>query len=153
MEHLYGILAACSSQEDAIAKDRAEAMKGLKTPTDIRDVMVRFEERTAETYDDATAAALFARLKKNGTWQCPTLTVHQAIAHLDDKSFTDDPRLKYLPPWMRAFWDPKNDFRLKAMTARDFARLKESFRRFQKLAGRMRRAGVEFLAGTDELNP
>jgi imidazolonepropionase-like amidohydrolase len=153
LEHLYGVLAACSSEEEAITRERAEAMKALKNPTEIRGVMTRFERRVAASYDESKAAALFGRFKKNGTWQCPTLTVHRAIASLDDPTFVADPRLKYLPPFIRSFWDPKNDFRFKSMTPEDFAALKAAYRRAKQLVAAMNKAGVGFLAGTDELNP
>ena len=47
------------------------------------------------------AAGLFAKLKANGTWQCPTLTVLRAIASLDDDAFRNDPRLKYVDAMTR----------------------------------------------------
>jgi adenine deaminase len=72
---------------------------------------------------------------------------------LDDTKFTDDPRLKYLPGWVRAFWDPKNDFRFKTYSAADFARMKKNFEDDLHLVLAMKDAGVGILAGTDEGNP
>ena len=103
-----------------------------------------------ETYSEQKAQELFARLKKNGTWQCPTLTVLRSFAWLNDDSFTNDPRLKYVPPFVRDSWDPKNDFRFKSVKPADFVRMKKSFRENQELLGAMKRAGVGILAGTDE---
>jgi hypothetical protein len=40
-----------------------------------------------ETFSPEKAAALFARLKHNHTWQCPTLTVLRSSAWLDDPTF------------------------------------------------------------------
>lgn len=55
-------------------------------------------ERVLATYDQERAAALFARFARNGTWQCPTLTVNRSMALLGDLDFRNDPRLKYMSP-------------------------------------------------------
>src|SRR5262249_27449919 len=106
-----------------------------------------------DTYDATKAAALFARFKANGTWQVPTLTVLRALGRMDDKEFTNDARLRYLPPAVRDDWNPKYDFRLKAMTKEDFARQRRIFKRDLERVGAMPRAGVELLAGSDLPNP
>jgi imidazolonepropionase-like amidohydrolase len=149
IEHLTGILAACSAEADVIDKDRAEALKDRPKLSD----MVRFDVRAAASYSDEAAAKFFAKLKTNGTYMCPTLTVLRAIAYLDDPKFTADPRIKYMPAFFRAFWDPKADARFKTLTAVAFKGLKANFGRQKTLVGAMRKAGVEFLAGTDEMNP
>lgn len=61
-----------------------------------------------DNYDPEKAATLFAAFKKNGTWQCPTLTLLHSIAYIDDASFTSDPRIKYMPRWARQEWTPQN---------------------------------------------
>ena len=55
----------------------------------------------AVLYDERKAAALLNVFKKNHTWQCPTLNVLHAMAFLDVREFTADPRLKYMPPGIR----------------------------------------------------
>ncbi|MGH9839156.1 MAG: amidohydrolase family protein, partial [Blastocatellia bacterium] len=109
--------------------------------------------RAAQTYDQKKAAALFARFKKNGTWQSPTLTVLRSVTHLDDPNFTNDPRLKYMPPSLRSNWDPKNDRRFKMYTAEDWAESRKVYAKYLEVTGAMRKAGVEFIAGTDVSNP
>lgn len=99
------------------------------------------------------AFELVVPFEKNQTWQCPTLTVLHSIAYLDDPSFTNDPRLKYMPRDIRVSWDPKTDFRLKTRTAEDWARSKKLFSKDAEIVGAMQRAGVKILAGTDTLNP
>jgi imidazolonepropionase-like amidohydrolase len=147
----YGILVACSSKEAELTKDLTTARQDL-TRLD-RPLLRRLNQQVMDTYDAAKAAALFARFKKNGTWQVPTLTVLRAIANLDDKDFTNDKRLKFMPPGIRAFWSPKNDFRLKSMTPEDYAFGRKQFKRNMELVGAMHRAGVGLLAGTDVMNP
>jgi adenine deaminase len=79
--------------------------------------------------------------------------VLRAFGSLDDPGFAADPRLKYVDPFTRTFWDPKRDFRFKSMKPEDFAAQRRSFGRSLELVGRMHKAGVPIIAGTDEANP
>jgi dipeptidyl aminopeptidase/acylaminoacyl peptidase/imidazolonepropionase-like amidohydrolase len=151
IEHLDGLLFACSSQEDALRK---EFLLPLDRPGLYdRTLYWRIREKALDSYDQKKAASLFARFVKNRTWQVPTLTVLRAIAYLDDSSFTTDARLKYMPPSIRTMWDPKNDFRFRTSTKEDFAKQKKLYLRNLQLVKDMHRAVVPFLAGTDVLNP
>ena len=155
VEHLTGILTACSAKEDELRKtqDIAGASsahgKGTADPAAMRQLTYL----VIESYDAKKAAGLFAKLKQHHTWQCPTLTVLRSIAFLTDPEFRNDPRLKYMPAAMRTRWDPANDFRFKARTAEDYELSKLVLQRQFEIVGQMRKAGVEFLAGTDTLNP
>jgi imidazolonepropionase-like amidohydrolase len=151
MEHLYGILLACSSEEERLAKEMGVARKDPKKPD--RALLRRINEQVVDTYDPKKAASLFAKFKANNTWQCPTLTALRSMAYLDDPKHTNDERLKYMPQTIRASWQPKNDFRLQTVTKEDFAQQKKLFDRNLELVGSMHRAGVGILAGTDVLNP
>jgi imidazolonepropionase-like amidohydrolase len=154
MEHLYGLRAACSPREaESIERRKAilDAAKG-----DWNAARPKFEPldaRLRETYSDDLAAVFFARLKANGTAQCPTLTVLRALGSLDDPKFVDDPRIRYVDPFTRMFWNPKADFRLRSMKPEDFAAQRKAFERAVELVGSLNRAGVTILAGTDEANP
>jgi imidazolonepropionase-like amidohydrolase len=151
MEHLYGILLACSSKEAELTKDLSEARKDPTTPD--RALLRRVNQQIVDTYDASKAAALFAKLKANGTWQVPTLTVLRSMAYLDDPNHTNDKRLKFMPPTVRITWNPKNDFRFKNITKEDFAQQKKLFERNLELVSAIHRAGVGILAGTDVFNP
>jgi imidazolonepropionase-like amidohydrolase len=153
MEHLYGIRSGCCAREDELIKQRAEVIKDAKGIDALRAIGKSERDVLRESYSEAKAQDLFAKLRKNGTWQCATLNVLRSLAWLDDAKLATDARLKYLPPGMRAFWDPKNDFRFKTTTPEDFARRKEDFRSNLALVAAMNKAGVRFLAGTDEANP
>ncbi len=150
-EHLYGIMLACSTQEEKLSEQVRVAIKDPHNPD--RALLRRINEQIIDTYDATKAAALFAKFKNNGTWQCPTLTVLRSLAYLDDPKHTSDERLKYMPKSFRSMWDPKSDFRFKSMTKEDFAQRKKLFDRSLELVGAMQRAGVSFVAGTDLPNP
>ncbi len=103
-----------------------------------------------DIYSEAKAAELFARFKKNGTWQCPTLTALRAF-HRADPNVMNDPRLKYVSPWLQMMMHPKNDPRYKDWTALELEWAKQIYELDSALIRKMKDAGVEFLAGTDSI--
>ena len=155
IEHLTGILAACSSREAELRKGFQDAFsnlpQGQRLPSPARTRPLT--RMTLETFSPEKAAALFARLKRNQTWQCPTFTVLRSGAFINDPNFRNDPRLKYMPKILRTRWDPATDFRFKARTPEDFDLSRLVYKKQMELVGMMNRAGVEFLAGTDVSNP
>ena len=156
-EHLLGILAATSTRSDDIAQanraDLADEM-AAKRPSFWGEHAKALREVELNTYSSEKAAALFALLKKNGTWQVPTLTVLRSIAYIDDSSFTHDARVKYMPPSLRTEWTSPDVANLYGpRTAEDFAFAKKEFAKDLQLVGAMQNAGVGILAGTDTSNP
>ena len=155
IEHLTGILAACSTREEELRKSYMDAYsnppQGQRLPGPARTRPLT--RMMLETFSPEKAAALFARLKRNHTWQCPTFTVLRSGAFINDPNFRNDPRLKYMPRQLRTQWDPSTDFRFKDRTAEDFDLSRMVYKQQIELVGMMHRAGVEFLAGTDVSNP
>ncbi len=149
IEHMTGILLEASSHEESI---RAE-LNAPDQPGGGAAVMRRRARELLDTYDPAKAGALFKRLAKNGTWICPTLTVLRSTAFLNDPEITSDARLRYMPPSMRAMWDPKTDFRFKDFTPQDYQNRRDTYAQQKRQVAEMRKAGIRFLAGTDVLNP
>lgn len=157
IEHLIGILPATSTRSDDIAQanraDLADEM-AAKRPSFWGEHAKALREAELDTYSPEKAAALFALLKKNGTWQVPTLTVLRSIAYIDDSSFTHDPRVKYMPPSLRREWTSPDVANLYGpRTVEDFAFAKKEFAKDLQLVGAMQNAGVGILAGTDATNP
>ena len=153
IEHLTGVLNACSSREVEL---RGLAQEAEDQPPSARFAGPKYRERqelALGTYSPDRAEILFGELKKNQTWQCPTLTVLRSWAYSDAPSFTNDPRLKYIPRDIASGWDPKADIFLRAKTADDWALSKKVFSKELEIVGAMQRAGVQILAGTDTLNP
>lgn len=100
-------------------------------------------------YDDEKAGTLFALFVKNKTWQCPTLAALSAIAFLNDTDFTNDARIKYIPPSVKNSWDFQINTFFKSRTPEAIAAAKTSVNGNIREVGAMRRAGVELMAGTD----
>src|SRR5215510_9179303 len=152
IEHLTGILLACSSREDELRRELVSATSA--NPSQFSAPRLRQINRsTMETFSAEKASVLFALLKRNHTWQCPTLTVLRSGAFLADPSFRDDPRLKYMPSSVKTQWDPTKDFRFRNRTDEDNQISRVGFRKQMEIIRLMRQAGVEFIAGTDVLNP
>jgi imidazolonepropionase-like amidohydrolase len=145
IEHLDGILLACSTREAELRHSDLASIRAEGAPALIKTEL--------ETYDEKKADALFARFKRNRTWQCPTLTVLDNIAHLNDGSLTNDLRLRYLPTDMATEWNPKNDFRFTNAPAALWPVMQQACRKRQDLVRKLRHAGVGLLAGTDTPNP
>jgi hypothetical protein len=153
-EHLIGILPACSNRRaeltEAAQADFAEDLVADHPKfwgTHVRDN----RQLALDSYDPDKAAALFAELKRNGTWQCPTLTLLRMFGYGDDPAFLKDPRLKYMPRQVKARWDPSSldgD-----RSTEDFAMSRKEFRKDLEIVVAMQKAGVGILAGTDTLNP
>src|SRR5262245_51712932 len=74
MEHLFGILMACSADEEKLRKEELEGMEKLDN-TALRGLVWRIQAKALDSYSDEKAKALFAKFVKNRTWQDPTLTV------------------------------------------------------------------------------
>ena len=143
IEHLTGVQFGCSAQGEAISAESQAATTHAAG--------ARLRMRAAETYDDAKAQSLFARFVRNGTWQCPTLTLLRSVSHSNYPQRLNDSRLMYMSKRWRSSWASMDDSSRE--TVDDWAASRVYFSASLKLVGRMHRAGVSILAGTDVLNP
>jgi imidazolonepropionase-like amidohydrolase len=139
IEHLTGIILACSDKE---AELRSEL---------VNYPAARFaaEAKALETFSAQKETELFARFTKNGTWQCPTLTVLRSNAYRDDPNFRNDGRLRFIPRHIMERWGQ----RIANRSGLFYANAKRLFQKQVEVVGDMRRAGVLLLAGTDVGNP
>lgn len=149
VEHLLGIPVAVSSQRDAM--NALIAQTPLVDPFAYYYFMTELDWEASEHYDPATAAAFFALLRANQTWQVPTISVLRMV-NSPLGTFDDDPRLVYIPeayrqPWAErhAIFAPKTPEQIEIQT-----RFLDSH---FALVGAMEEAGVPLVAGTDCNNP
>jgi hypothetical protein len=154
-EHLINILLDCSTNADELRAARIAIMTSDKVTGEARLRALAWPdpEGLFDTYSEEKAAELFAKFVKNGTWQTPTLVVLSGFAHARDDNFTHDPRRRFLPRQWTDSWDPRATFYLRDLSPEDYealhTRIVALLERYKKLVGDMRKAGVEFLAGTD----
>jgi len=148
IEHLSGILVACSAKEGELRKENEARLRaeGIR-----RDTATLEQAAALDSFDEKKASALFGRFVRNGTWMCPTLSVLRAAALGGDADFRNDPRMKYIPDFLKKQWG--DGYGWKERTAEDNARARRVFQKQLEVVGMMRRAGVRFIAGTDTANP
>ena len=149
IEHLMGILVACSAKEAELRKENEAKLRA----EGIRQDTAMLEQAAAlDSFDEQKAAALFTRFVKNGTWICPTLSVLRAVAFSGDADFRNDPRIKYIPDFLKQqFWE--GAYGWKEHTPEFNAQAKRVFQKQLEVIGIMNRAGVRLIAGTDTANP
>ncbi len=141
IEHMTGIVLACSDKEAELRSELAKA-----NPPAARSAT---EKRALETFSAKKETELFARFIKNGTWQCPTLTVRRSTAYQDDPNFREDGRLRFIPRHILERWG----MRMANRSGESYANAKRMFQKEVEVIGDMSRAGVPLLAGTDTGNP
>jgi imidazolonepropionase-like amidohydrolase len=131
-EHLIGIFEGSSPLED-------EFLKGTKT-----------QGQFLSTYDPRRAAALFALLAKNHTWQCPTLVWERGGNLIDQTDFAHDTRAPYAPAyWKDVTWRRFTQQIVHEFNTDDLATRKRFVEKELEVVNAMHRAGIPFLAGTD----
>lgn len=146
IEHLTGVLLACSSREQDL---RSQGLVALAK----RDYAAygQLGPQVLSTFDQTKAAALFLQLEQSSVWQVPTLVWIQTNSHFDDPDLDSDPRLKYVPASVRTQWDPT---KLRAQSsAEETAALKTEAAFDLELVKMMHTAGVSFMAGSDGPDP
>jgi len=152
IEHLTGIVAACSTEEAEIQRRYDEALR--EPDFSLAAVKgVRADTHAADTYSSDRCVKVAATFRTHGTWQCPTLIAQRPPYSYDDHSIANDWRLKYIPKKWRSDWVPENDIFMKDFTPADQAGFWRLYRRWVELVGTLRRGGVAFLAGTDLVRP
>jgi imidazolonepropionase-like amidohydrolase len=152
-EHLGNVLQSCSTLPPKTIDKRANALvKPSGKPGDFSHIPARIAERTKielETYDERKCQSLFAKLAKNKTWQVPTLATKRPLSLVDDGTFFDDVRMKYITPKELEDWKPENNFFLKYRTPEFIVMKKKLYQKELELTAAMHKAGVPFMTGTD----
>ena len=150
MEHSMGIWQSCSSAEPELRKSMTEALMDYKTAPGYIFARVEFglpPRGTLDTFSDQKALRLFERFARNGTWQVPTLVEEQSFALLISGSLMDQRGMSFIPPAMQKPWDLANI--LTPLSAEDRQDLVKIVPMMLDVVGRMHRAGVKILAGSD----
>ncbi|MDQ2900466.1 MAG: amidohydrolase family protein [Acidobacteriota bacterium] len=147
MEHLFGIMLACSSQEDELRSQRTDAVRKADP-----EAMARVNTAILESYDAHKAAVLFERLKLYDVRQTPTLVMRKRMASMATQDLLENPNLRYVDQSIRKSWpDPSREER--ARTADQELVVRKDYQRLFTLVRDMDRAGVPLLAGTDTGDP
>jgi len=145
VEGLQQIVESCSDR-DALKKKLNELREAGAAPVERRRVYI---ETMLATYDEKKAEALFARFVKNKTWVTPAIISFQNNALFESEQAKYAERLKYLPRYIREYWDPKNNAHLKDRAPERLAAEKKLLAKYLAVIGAMQRAGVKLMTGSD----
>lgn len=139
-EHLIGVEAGTSRDETLILAENwaAVAKKAFKWSD---------AARIRATQDSAKTAVLFEAFKRNQTWQVPTLIVTRQVGSLVDGVPAAVPADRFIGKSVRAMWSGMGSMAAFVKGTHDLHPLD------LELLGKMYRAGVPILAGTDFPNP
>jgi hypothetical protein len=147
IEHLFGVLLACSSREDELRQRRLAALKASD-----RSALREIGRAILDSYSSSTATYLFSKLKMFDIRQTPTLVMRKRMAFIDPAGEAEDPNLRYVEKSIRQGWtDPAEDLKGVPPEALDLARAE--YDRLLAIVREMSKAGVEILAGTDTGDP
>jgi len=139
LEHLTEVDVGTSSDEAAIKAEELEAMNQ-------KHGYIPDPVRLKSTFDSAKTAALFERFRRNDTWQVPTLVVfYQEIQIADTSRRGNDSLLVYIPKMLRDYW--------RSLPVDIATKMVALGAVHADLVGRLNRAGVQMLAGSDCPNP
>lgn len=150
------IFPACSSHERELLKlwqkaiARRFAPEQSETPVARRAAYRARMQVALDTYDQKKADALFALLKTNHTWLCPTLSAQR---NSGGPPLDGDPHLKYVSPANRKWWDENPYWLSREKSAEDDRMRKRIYQKYLQIIGAARQAGVGVLAGTTGEEP
>jgi len=143
MEHLYGVLLACSSSEDEL---RGKMLKVGGDASYAEHARLEVYEPIA-SYSEEKAAKIFAHLAKNSTWQVPTFAIYSRDKLPSESELFNDDRLTYVPPSVQQKW--RETVKQQIGTPDEVEEFNKSFAKMLEILGKMHKAGVPVLAGTD----
>jgi hypothetical protein len=154
IEHLTGILLACSSREAELRQQQLNPPPRKETPRQTSLRQRAWQQAVLDTYSHEKAQQLYAKLLANHTWQVPTLPLLIELAYLTPATDrANDPNLKYIPRNLQKIWKQGRSESLANKTSGDFqlrARLVEAS---LKAVGDMHAVGIPMMAGTDSTAP
>jgi hypothetical protein len=144
IERLAGVLIACSSEETELRREGVQALETHNTAAYTAITM-----RASATYDPAKAWNLFVQLSNTNTWQVPSLVWSQSITSDAELDVSIGSALQYVPVSVRH----QGESASRTMSAEEMHAARKLADREVLLADTMRRAGVQFMAGTNGPDP
>jgi imidazolonepropionase-like amidohydrolase len=154
IEHLTGILLACSSREAELREQQLNPPPRKETPRQTSLRQRAWQQAVLDTYSQEKAQRLYAKLFANRTWQVPTLPLLIELAFLTPATDrANDPNLKYIPKNLQKIWKQGRAESLANKTSGDFLLRAKLVEASLKAIGDMHAAGIPMMAGTDSTAP
>jgi len=154
IEHLTGVLRACSSEEPRLMREQFQAGPKNATPESSHAREMQWERELLQTYSNKQAGALITKFVHNQTWQVPTLILLRNDAYPGPETDSpDDPLLQLVPRTIAAQWKQVRLTQDKLSTASDFELREKLLAQSMHVVAQMESSGVLILAGTDSAAP
>lgn len=138
VEHMSYVFKAGSTRD----KEVADKVRAGQLTTRLAAPMI------AQSFDEATALAVYQRMAKNGTFVVPTLNISRTVAFLDQDNHQNDSYLQYIGQGL------KNTYAWRVnRVAKDgpeaIAERHNVYEKTSALLPLLHKAGVTIMAGTD----
>ena len=154
IEHLTGILLACSSREAELRQQQLNPPPRKETPPQTSLRQRAWQQAVLDTYSHEKAQQLYAKFLANRTWQVPTLPLLIELAYLTPATDrANDPNLKYIPQNLQKIWKQGRAESLADKTSGDFVLRAKLVEASLKAVGDMHAVGIPMMAGTDSTAP
>jgi hypothetical protein len=154
IEHLTGVLLACSTREDELRRRQLAAPSPYDSVNQSLERLRDWQQDLLNSYSDEKAAKLFQTFVANHTWQVPTFPLLIHLAYLTPETdLANDSRMKYVPAGVRKNWDAGRRENLVNQGATEFQMRSELVKRSLAVFNQMHAAGVPVMAGTDTTTP
>ena len=150
IEHLTGVLRACSKDEPRLMREQLRSGGGNETPAQSHARGLAWERELLQTYSGQKAAELIGKFLGNRTWQAPTLILLRNVAYpTPENDPSGDPSAKYVPHKLLERWLTARHEQNEGVTSEEFALRAALLQRSIQLVGTMQSSGVKIIAGTD----
>ena len=160
-----GLLLACSSDESKLRDELRDMMRKATASGDAETLYAEalnagFLDRLLNSYDPNKADALVQAFVDSGAALVPTLVMQEPMLHSADPEFNgrrkvEDEEFIDAPDTLISGWRETAGKEVLGQTFSDFDRaaMARQYNQVVKLIGKMHRAGVPILAGTDASFP
>ncbi len=154
IEHLTGVLRACSSDEPRLMREQFQAAPSNATAESSHARGMAWERELLRTYSDKQAGTLIAKFVHNQTWQVPTLILLRNDAYPAAETESPvDPLLRFVPRAIAEKWKQVRLTQDRLMNEDDFDLREKLFAQSMRVVAQMQSSGVSILAGTDSAAP
>lgn len=153
IEHLTGVLRACSRNEKHLMREQFHVSRRKRTPAQRESRQLHWQRELLRTQSEKFTSALLEEFAHNQTWQVPTLITLRNVAFPTPAlNLPADPRTQFIPRHVLDGWKTEHAHELQA-SQDEFAIRQAILDRSIAVVGKMNAAGVHILAGTDTAAP
>jgi imidazolonepropionase-like amidohydrolase len=154
VEHLTGVLRACSSAEPRLMEEQFRGAPKNETKQGSLARQLGWERELLSTYSEKTCDELIAKFRANQTWQTPTLVLLRHDAYPTPQSDAAVANvLKYVPKSIVSKWQETRKKQDESTSPAEYDLRNQLFERSSHVVGELQAADVGILAGTDSAAP